>query len=405
MMSRSRLVIAVCGLVLLISGTAAAVTTFSIDYQGPTAGLVTEGDILTPADAGILPPPTIALTAAALGIVPTGAGRVELDALSFGREPLVEDVGTTRWFFSVDEFAVGLPGVPLPSVTTEGAVGAMEASADVYVATTLAGAIAPPGLPGGVNAGFLDGNGGLSPFVASGLNLVEPNAPGPGVPDPGDNLDALDIDTRSEDLLGPVYFSLDSGFMDPLEGVLNTATAGANGFVGGDVLVTMAPGAGGPALYASAASLGLDALGTDVDDLDALVLWENGVAGYQEVTDVYSWLGASPTDMLLYSVRRGSAVVGTLDAIWAAPIEEGDILVPVFTGVAFVPGIFIPAEALGLATVRSGTAAGWGVTNPKYGEDVWADDLDALDTPEPATMSLLAIGGLGALIRRKRREK
>ena len=46
---------------------------------------------------------------------------------------------------------------------------------------------------------------------------------------------------------------------------------------------------------------------------------------------------------------------------------------------------------MGLATFRSGTVGQFG-----------ADDLDALDmVPEPATLSLLALGGI-ALVRRKR---
>ena len=112
---------------------------------------------------------------------------------------------------------------------------------------------------------MLDGNGGITPFPSPTLNLVEPNPPtpfvaggGPAIPDPGDNLDALDMDNGPS---LPVYFSLDGNFADPLEaGAVppNTATAGANGFLASDILVS--PGGGGPiGLYAPTAALGADA--------------------------------------------------------------------------------------------------------------------------------------------------
>ena len=254
----------------------------------------------------------------------------------------------------------------------------------------------------GGNTGIFDGNGGLTPFPAPGLNLIEPNPPTPGsASDPGDNLDAWDIDTPPPaPIFGtafttPVYFSLDSSFGDPLESIppYNTGTALANTFVGGDVLVSTIVGAP-PALYAPAVSLGLDFGGTDTDDLDALVLWDNGDGVYQPTDGPYSWMFG--TDMLLYSVRRGSALIGTIDALLGAPIEEGDILVPF----AFsTPGIFVPAEALGLATVRTNGAGG---TYQGFG-----DDLDALDVieviPEPATLLLAGMGLVGVLSLRGRR--
>ncbi len=74
-------------------------------------------------------------------------------------------------------------------------------------------------------------------------------------------------------------------------------------------------------------------------------------------------------------------------------------------GPGLVPGIFIAAEALGLATVRSGAAAMYGVLNPQYGTDVWAEDLNALDVdrqfiPEPSSIVLL-IFAAGWLCRRR----
>jgi hypothetical protein len=57
--------------------------------------------------------------------------------------------------------------------------------------------------------------------------------------------------------------------------------------------------------------------------------------------------------MVLFSVRRGSALIGQPDSIFATPICEGDILTtPLLGGASPFPGIFIAAENLGLATMR-----------------------------------------------------
>jgi len=409
--------------------------TYSIDFQGPTAGIVNAGDILTPVAPGVVSPPAVVIPFTALGItpLPVGApptiadGHAELDALSYGLDYWIQDNDAPGWQFSVDEFAIGLPGKPGPSVTTEGAlaVASREASADVFGSTPpVPGPIGPPGfIPpavGGTNIGLFDGNG-TAPFAAPGLNLVEPNAPSAGaLPDVGDNLDAWDVDTHVSApgdppaaLTPAVYYSLDAAFPDPLEvAPANSGTAPSNGVSGADILVSTTVGAP-PAVYAAAALLGLM---TSQDDVDALVLWETGDGVYQPTTGPYSWLppagGGSGTDMLLYSVRRGSFAVGMPDAIFGAPIEEGDILVPVETtpgsGV-FMPGIFISAEALGLATLRSGTAAAYvGIPNPDAGgAALWADDLDALDVvefniPEPASALLLLVGMALALSCRRR---
>jgi hypothetical protein len=263
-----------------------------------------------------------------------------------------------------------------------------------------------------------------------GIGLIEPNPPTPGTfgDDPGDNLDAVDFDTTALQVRGgPIYFSLDSQFADPLE-VLpgaapppNTGTAVANSPSGADVLSSM-PG-GAPAIYASALSLGLDLLGQDTDDLDALVLAENGTAGFQVSITPFDWLTGG-TDMLLFSVRRGSAVIGMLDSILGIGIEEGDVLTaPCAAGSVLpngivctgggTPGIFMAAEALGLATVRSGTGASYGLPNPSAGlQDIWADDLDALDqittgneVTEPGTLALLSAGAIFAGLARRRRKR
>ena len=399
-------IVAVAGLaMLLVGGQAFAQPTYSVDVQGPTfgSGTITGSDILTPIGPGTVPPPAVAVPGFAIGVFPTSVGFDELDALSYGKDPLIRNQPNLLydWSFSVDEFAVGQPSVPAPSVSSEGAFGAGEASADIYSSVTPAGPL--PIFFGG-NTGLFDGNGGATPFLAPGLNLVEPNPPTPFTfADPGDNLDAWDIDSPPPaPQLGtvfttPIYYSLDSHFPDPLEVVppYNTGTALSNGFVGGDVLISTIAGVA-PTVYASAASLGLDFAGTDTDDLDALVLWDNGDGIYQPTNGPYSWAVAGGTDMLLFSVRRGSALIGTIDAILGVPIEEGDILVPF----AFsTPGIFVPAEAIGLATLRTNGAVG---TFQGFGDDL--DGLDVIErvVPEPTTLALAGMGLAGVLWRRRR---
>ena len=396
---------------LIFAGVAPGIAnamTFSIDWQGPTAGGVPgpftgipdsftgipidEGSILTPFFPGppgpnppafgpLLPPGMMvhSLAGSPFGSVPGGLGivtgppfgGVELDALSYGRDDGIE------LFFSVDEWAIGLPGPAPPNVFTEGAFGAAEASADVFAYLGLA-IPTPPGPVIG-NTAVVDGDG-VASFGGPGSGLIEPNPPLPG-PDSGDNLDAVDLDTTLADVTGPIYFSLDSLFVDPLEGVPNTGTAFGNGFSGGDVLVST-PG-GVPAVFIPAPILGLDFFGTDTDDLDALALLDVGTVGVFE----------PGIDKVLFSVRRGSAVIGLPDSAFGVPIEEGDVL-SLPAGFTPFPSIFIAAEALGLATARSGaTPFGFG------------DDLDALDIldkggepiPEPSTLVLFVVGILGVL--------
>ncbi len=439
--------------------------TFSTDVQGPTAGTARPDafyglpifgtDILArqlpgphgPNPPGPPPNPGIFIMNPAgdgvTGLDIQGAssaglddfnGWGELDALSYGRDPLDAPVPSDGWYyaFSVDEFAIGQPGT---DVRREGALGAKEASADTFITRKPA---LPAPLATGTNAYFTDGNN-AAPGGVPGVGLIEPNQPTVGTGsspkpiDPGDNLDAVDFDKGRANRKGPVYFSLDSAFSDPLEvpgsaggGTMpNYGTAAANGFVGGDVLVgvpDIIPTGGAISLYADAALLGLDLVnGADSDDLDALKLHENGIDGYQPSQVPFDWLFGD-TDMLLFSVRRGSALIGLLDSIFGRPIEEGDVLTtPCAPGSSIIgtnitcfgadpnankvlPGIFTAAEQLGLATVRSGVYASYGVINPAYGEDRWADDLDALDQviPLPGTLALLAFGLGGALVVRRR---
>jgi len=383
------------GGVLLLAGTSAAQSRYfySINWHGPTVGLpsapggvpITEGDMLTPSTGTSLPAlgplgtPSIGFAhTTALGLPGACIGHlggtpciVEVDAFSRGVDRALQPnqpINPGDILFSVDEFARGFPlgPTPGPSVATESL--AREAAPDAFanLAPLPPAPVPPAPMP---NIGVIDGDGlaSLSGFAYPGVGEIEPNTPFGGLPDTGDNKDAMDlVEPTAGGFAGGIFYSLDAGFFDPLEGVPNSGSAVANGFLGGDVLTIGA--AGLPILYAPAPVLGLDLIGgPDSDDLDALILVENGNGVYNPSLVLYDWVtGAS--DMLIFSVRRGSAIIGMPDSIFGLPIEEGDLLVPpVVGGASPFPGIFISAEALGLATLRLGVGN-------------LGDDLNAADT-------------------------
>jgi hypothetical protein len=371
-------------------GAAQAQTVFSIEYRGPTIAVpstctgvpITEGDLLTPATGGVpalgpLAPPCIFITAGPGGLgLPTWAAcvghppgmpcGVEVDAVSFGTDgPLLAAMPPGRVAFSVDKFAKGIAGVPKPpAVWTEGPP-ISEAAGDVFVDLGLPAGPIPPAALGIGHTGMIDGNGMAFPsaFAYPGVGIIEPLPPGCALPDPGDNLDAIDVDGPLGSAI--VFFSLDAGFVDPLCGMPYSGSAAANGLLPG--MVVAKPLGGAAVIYAAPPMLGLDLVGgAGSDDLDALAVFENGVAGFQPSPGPYmGWGGA--TDMMLFSVRRGSAVVGMPDSIFGVPIEPGDILIPpVAGGGSPFPGILYSAESIGLATARSFAMP-------------FGDELDALD--------------------------
>ena len=363
--------------------------TFSMDFQGPSRGVVGpwgtpvfEGDILTvaanpplgPWRPEFLPPtpPGVVIDGNngpgfRLGLFPAMGEITEVDALSYGT-----DTGR-RLRFSVDEFARGAGGAVngvIAEVAPPGPTEEAAADTFTYLGDFLAG-----GLTGNVQ--FTDGNGDTWP----GVGLLESIPPTFGLPDEGDNLDAVDFQTRAAQLPGPVFVSLDAAFVDPFEGApANAGTAAANGFVGGDVIAITNTVAGPvPALFIPAPQLGLDRVpgqDRDSDDLDAMALSTDGDGIF--IPEVGSFQDGS--DWILFSVRRGSAVIGQPDSRFGIPIDAGDILtVPVPGGVSPFPAIVVPAEDLGLATFRMFPDCG----RSENGETrVGCDDLDALDTFE-----------------------
>lgn len=383
--------------VFLLAPAARAQVTFSLDWKGPTISQpatttpipITEADLLNPASnvplPGLQPNPRVRYSGAVLGL-PLYAGcsghlpgtpcGIEVDALSEGIDAPFRPTGNGRGrlWFSVDEFAVGVQGTAgFPQVASEALFG--DASADLFTDSGLPpGPLGPTPVPR-PNIGAIDGDGVPSPtaFAYPGLGLVEPTPATPGPVNAGDNIDGLDLESNDGFPQLGLFFSLDGGFIDALSGVPNSNSAQANGAIyqPGDVLRTISPGAT-PVRYATAQLLGLDVFGPGTDDLDALILVENGDGVFTPSQSNYDWMGPNPpVDMLMFSVRRGSAVIGKPDSIFGAPIEAGDILVPPRAGGGPFPGIWIAAEQLGLRTSRQSP-----------GDD--GDDVDALDLTKKA---------------------
>ncbi|MCA9000303.1 MAG: hypothetical protein KDB61_00170 [Planctomycetes bacterium] len=354
---------------------------FSVDWQGQTTGepdsfgglSITDADLLlpvggpfptttTPLDKpGILLPGSfLQAYTACLGHLPGQSCGLELNALSFGRDALLQPNPMYRFrlYFSVDEFAVGEPSAtPWGTVFSEAQLN--EAAADVFVSNFQGLGPFAPGLTPGANSQVVDGDGRRNNGTAfnRGLGLEEPNLPGSALPDTGSNLDALSMGAPFSPLTDKVYFSLEGGIADPLESApVQVNSAQIQGFQSGDILV-YDPGTGQVSQYASADDLGLDNLGIGTDDVDAIAVVEaNGIPGFQRPNALYDWQpGPGGGDLVLFSVRRGSAVIGTPDSLLGLPIVPGDVLIAPF-GLGFMgttpPGIFAAAETLGLHTDR-----------------------------------------------------
>ena len=349
-----------CSLLLLLEGSSAVAQgvfdpdmVFSIREPGPTIGQldtvlsqpILEGDILGPAlqtvALGPLQRPGIRFEAIA-DLMLDATGPFELDALSFGVDDRLANASIQAgyFWFSVDCLALGEPTtLANPSVRSEGfGTSNEEAEADVFINRALGPAPLPPGAGVGENVGAIDGNGlaNQTGIAYPGVGLVEGNPS--TVRCVYDDLDALDMHGAGANF--PIYLSLDA------------ATAGLNGALPGDVLI--ADGTLAPTVYASAANLGLDLFGPGTDNLDALILAENGIPGFQAPSAPYDWdtalIGA---DMLLFSVDANSPVVGQPDSLFGQPIQPGDVLMPPIAGGNGRPAIFVAAESLGLATDRN----------------------------------------------------
>jgi hypothetical protein len=379
---------AVVGLASLAVPAAAQVR-FSIDFKGASHGVgpvpLREGDVLIPFGGqpafGPHPPPSILLPTSQIGlgvgacpvVLPGFPCTVEVDALSFGDDkhflPTPNPLLQTRLFYSVGVRTRSVPTTLRPSIFSEANLPQPQVAADVFTAIEIPAPLpvpipAVPVVNPANNAMVFDGDG-LGSSAGSrwrGLGLVEPHlVPSPPAPPTppyligGDDLDALHLGTGGP--MGGVFYSLDGTLIDPDTGFpgTNSVQTVSGSVHASDVL--FCPIGGVPQLYATAATLGLDQFGPD--DLDVLILRENGTPGYQKSLSLYDWLPGTPgaRDMLIFSVRKGSAVIGRLDFLQGRPIAPGDLLIPPPTGFGpgLPPGIIVPGETLGLRTARAGS--------------------------------------------------
>ncbi|MGB6837607.1 MAG: hypothetical protein WBF66_07885, partial [Dehalococcoidia bacterium] len=251
--------------------------TFSIARGGPsTPAPVDPADLVIRTLPGGVWPPTVVYACAAFTLSFCG-GADDVNALSLGQDftlpPPDPANPNADLFFSVDPASVGLAGSGVNNET----LGCLpEPEADEF------------GTGGGAtNYQYFDGDGIAScanPGAPS-LGLTEP----PPVGGPSDDLDALDPLNLA--LSGPPIFgSLDAA--SPSIGMYPHLPQSA-----ADIFVDF--GAGIAGLYAPAGMLGLDMMGMNSDDIDALCIDDaNGDTTY------------SPgVDRVWFSLTRGSATL------------------------------------------------------------------------------------------------
>ena len=370
--------------VALLAAPSQAQVSFSIDVWSPSvqsAQITSPNPTVFPDDIfdqmGLVgfvpPPPLLQINGMALGGM--GGSFVEVNAYSQGR-PLNQFSTSASAFFSVDRGSAGVGGTATSNEFN--IAGGSEQSSDVFFSTFNSN-----------NTLFLDGDG-----VASGVNpaapplaLAEPTTVGgPIVPIPPTHVGDLDgLDLRRAGGVSPstrIYFSVDQGTVTggtygPISAAdifVNQLISGYNQPVGGV--------AGNPPaapVYASESMLGFGPFMGN--DLDALVVFDNGDNQYLPGTDI-----------IVFSLAPGSGFLGQTDSLLGWTVSPGDILVDGWTAVALgaanpTVGILHTAESLGLRTMRSGVQSD--------------DNLNALDIPEPATLLLLTIGSL--ILTRKRK--
>lgn len=308
--------------VLFLVAQPAFAQNFSVMAGQPdlVGGFPPGDDILGPGPAPVLP-----------GLLGPPSPISEVDAFSAGRTSFPT---APTFLFSVDSLAVGGLGTAVA-----GQAALLEAQTDVFHT-----------FGAGLNTLYHDGDGS-TPSTAGPLGLSE----GPPFGTSPLGVDAYEANPPGS-FPGPfVFWSVDTAT------AMGNPTYFGGGALPGDIFLSPpVPGyAAGPAIYASALTLGL----STTDDIDAL-----------EVYDIGPSIGTlDPLDIILFSLTPGSpTVLGGL-------VAPGDILASSGGG-SF--GLFAPDVSLGLAP---------------------GDNLNALSViPEPSSFAALALGCIGLLRRRRR---
>jgi hypothetical protein len=238
-------------------------------------------DLLTLSPDNV-PPPTVAYTCAALGLAHCD-GTDDVDAVSLGRDWTLPSPDPTHpnatFFFSV---APGSSGQSGTAVRTEADCSSPEPEADEFGSQAT-----------GNNYQYFDGNG--APCSTN-------SAPGLGLAEPGDNLDALDPfnpATEGE----PIFFSTD--------GPASWWGSGA------DIMVR---NEGVTSFYIMAPWIGLDAGGGNSDNIDALCVWDDG-----------DRVAEAGVDTIWYSLEAGSDSLNRYGNSAADIFAAGNPVFPVIT--------------------------------------------------------------------------
>lgn len=283
------------------------------------------------------PAPLDDILAPGPGLVYFGGSPFDVNGFSYGHAAGIPITGAA---FSVDAGSLGIAGTAV-GFESGGGGAPGEQSAGIYTTAF-----------GGANGHLHDGDGLVFGVPSVGgppaLGLVE-TAGAPAVP--FDDVDGIDLRPPGAPAGGP-----------PLGMTIYWTPSVATAPGASDSIFVSAAGpgyAGAGALWAGPGMLGLGGFGAD--DIDALVILEDGV------------FGATPGDLVLFSLAAGSPSLGPLG------FAPDDILAVAPGG---APGVFVPGVALGLAP---------------------GDDLNALDIiPEPGTAALL-MGGMLMLFGSRRR--
>lgn len=256
---------------------------FSIDPASPSIdGNITPDDVLQTG-------PVVLTQGSSLGLQDSfSLGEFDnLNALSYGRDPVTRPGTQIPVYFSVDRVAVGLPG---SAVNQQAQPGVESAAGDVFRALP----------PAGSNTLAIQGSG---------------LGPAPGFF--GDDLDGLELDTKDT---SRTYFSIDSLSFSNGVGALTYANdiflnSFGNTYASGEVNIGLYP----------------------MDDLDALVLWDVYQPGilnpgidmalfflstfspntFTAGTGIYS-----PADILFTDFRGSFALWASAESIGLRPDDE-----------------------------------------------------------------------------------